>query len=114
MPRAQSTPWSLNLRPLGNEVCEYLGLDSTVWCVCYVLPHQLERPVGESAFILRVLDDLPERVFGHHGDGVRIKVVSELALGHQDRIHELLHLRVTRLGVGEHLADEVHRSLYLL
>jgi hypothetical protein len=38
------------------------------------------------------LDDLPEWVFGHNSDGVHVEVVSELALGHQDRIHELLHL----------------------
>jgi hypothetical protein len=97
---------SLNLRPLGNEVCEYLGLNSTTWCVRYVLPHQLEHPLGDSAFGLGVLDDLREWVFGHHGDGVRVEVVSELALGHQNRVHELLHLRVTRRGVGEHLAEK--------
>jgi hypothetical protein len=38
------------------------------------------------------LDDFPERIFGHHGDGMRIKVISELALGHRDHVHKLLHL----------------------
>jgi hypothetical protein len=28
----------------------------------------------------------------HHGDGVCIEVMLEFALGHQDRVHELLHL----------------------
>jgi hypothetical protein len=38
------------------------------------------------------MDDLPERVLGHHDDGVHVEVVSELALGHQDGTHKLLHL----------------------
>jgi hypothetical protein len=63
-----------------------------MWCVCYVLPHQLERPLGDSPFGLVVLDDLPERVIENHDDGVRVEVMSELALGQQDRVHELLHL----------------------
>jgi hypothetical protein len=70
--------------------------------------------LGDLPFGLRVLDDLPERIFGHHSDGVCIEVMSELALGHQDHVHELLHLGVMRLGVGEHLTDEVYRSLYFL
>jgi hypothetical protein len=45
---------------------------------------------------------------------VRVEVVPELALGHQDHVHEFLHLGVTRLGVGEYLADEVHRPLHFL
>jgi hypothetical protein len=45
---------------------------------------------------------------------VCVEVVSELALGHQDRVHKFLHLGVTRLGVGEYLADEVHRTLHFL
>jgi hypothetical protein len=45
-------------------------------------PHQLECPLGDSPFSLGVLDDIPEWVFGHHGEGVCVKVVSELALGH--------------------------------
>jgi hypothetical protein len=32
------------------------------------------------------------RVLGHHSDGVHIKVMVELVLGHQDSVHELLHL----------------------
>jgi hypothetical protein len=46
--------------------------------------------------------------------GVCIEVVPELALGHQDCVHELLHLGVARFGVGEYLADEVHRPLHFL
>jgi hypothetical protein len=57
-----------------------------------VLPHQLECPLGDPSFGLRVLDDFPERIFGHHDDGMRVKVVSELALGHQDHVHKFLHL----------------------
>jgi hypothetical protein len=74
----------------------------------------LERPLGDPPFGLGVVDDLPERVLGHHRDGVRIEVVSKLALGHQDRAHKILHLGVTRLGVGEYLADKVHNSLHFL
>jgi hypothetical protein len=45
---------------------------------------------------------------------VCVEVVSELALRHQDSVYELLHLRVSRLGVGEYLTDEVHWALHLL
>jgi hypothetical protein len=38
------------------------------------------------------LDNFSERIFGHHGDGMHIKVMSELALGHQDHVHKFLHL----------------------
>jgi hypothetical protein len=104
----------LNHCPLSNKVRKHLLLDSTTWCVRYVLPHQLDRPLGDSSFGLGVLDVLPERIFGHHGDGVCIKVMSELALGHQDRVHELLHLRVTCLGVRKHLAYEVYGLWHFL
>jgi hypothetical protein len=56
------------------------------------LPHQLECPLGDPSFGLRVLDDFSERIFGHHDDGMRVKVVSELALGHQDHVRKFLHL----------------------
>jgi hypothetical protein len=57
-----------------------------------VLPHQLESPLGDPSFGLGVLDDLPEWIFGHHSDGMRVKVMSELALSHQDPVHKFLHL----------------------
>jgi hypothetical protein len=90
---------SLNLCPLSNEIHEHLGFDGAVRCVQYVLPHQLEHPLVYPSFGLGVLDDLPEWVLRQHDDGVCIEVVSELALGHQNIIHELLHLRVAGLGV---------------
>jgi hypothetical protein len=82
----------LDLCPLGHEVREYLELDRDAWSIHDVLDHQLERPLGNPSFSLGVLDDLLERIFGHHGDGMRVEVMSELALGHQDRVHKFLHL----------------------
>jgi hypothetical protein len=38
------------------------------------------------------LDDLSEWILGHNGDGMCIEVMPELALGHQDHVHKLLHL----------------------
>jgi hypothetical protein len=35
---------------------------------------------------------IPEWILGYHDDRMRIEVVSELALGHQDRVHMFLHL----------------------
>jgi hypothetical protein len=84
--------WRLHLRPLGHEICEYLGLDCAAQSIRDILPHQLERPFGDSSFGLGVLDDLPEWILGHHGDRMRVEVVLELVLGHQDRVQELLHL----------------------
>jgi hypothetical protein len=104
----------LNLRPLGHEFREYLGFDYAAWSVRDVLPNQLKCPLGDPSFDLGVLDDLPEGILGHQGDRMRVKVMPELALGQQDRVHKLLHLWVARLGVGEYLADEVHWSLHLL
>jgi hypothetical protein len=40
---------------------------------------------------------------------MHIEVVPELVHGHIDRVHKFLHLGVTRLRVGEYLANEVHR-----
>jgi hypothetical protein len=71
---------------------EYLGLDRAAWSIRDVLTHQLERPLGNPSFGLGVLYDFPERIFGHHSDGMHVKVMSELALGHQDRVHKFLHL----------------------
>jgi hypothetical protein len=84
--------WSLHLRPLGHEICEYLGLDRAARSIRDILSHQLECPLGDPPFGLRVLNDLPERILVHHDDGMRIELASELALGHQDRVHEFLHL----------------------
>jgi hypothetical protein len=39
--------------------------------------------------------------------------VPEFPLGDQHNIDQLLNLGVTRLGVGEHLTNEVYRSLHL-
>jgi hypothetical protein len=72
--------WSLHLRPLGHEVCEYLRLDRAARSIRDVLPHQLKGPFCDSSFSLGILDDFPEWVLGHHCDGVRVKVMTELAL----------------------------------
>jgi hypothetical protein len=83
---------SLNLHPLGHEVREYLGLDCTARNIHDILTHQLKCPLGDPSFGLGVLDDLSEWLLGHDGNGVRVEGMSELALGHQDRVHEFLHL----------------------
>ena len=44
---------------------------------------------------------------------MRLEVVPQLALCDEDHVEELLDLRVPHLGVGQDLADEVHRTLYL-
>jgi hypothetical protein len=72
---------SLDLCPFSDKVRQHLRLDRTAWCVCYVLPHQLEGPLGYPPLSLGVLDHFPERIYGHHYDGMRVEVVSELALG---------------------------------
>jgi hypothetical protein len=40
---------------------------------------------------------------------VAIKVATQLALGDEHGIEQILDLRVVGLGVGEHLKSEVHR-----
>jgi hypothetical protein len=37
---------------------------------------------------------------------VRVKEVEELALGDQNSVHELLHLRVTGFQIGEYLTQK--------
>jgi hypothetical protein len=42
---------------------------------------------------------------------VGLEVVLKLALCEHHRVEQLLDLRVTRLGLGQHLTDVIHRLL---
>jgi hypothetical protein len=43
--------------------------------------HELQSPLGDALRGLTVVDDVTQGPWGHHNDGVAIKVVIELALG---------------------------------
>jgi hypothetical protein len=73
--------------------------------------HQFHRPLGDSARRIRVADDLAQRERRDHRDWVGLEVVTELAPCKHHRVEELLDLRVSRLGLGQHLADVVHGPL---
>ena len=60
-----------------------------------------------------VVYDVTQGTRGHDNDGVAINVVTELALGNEHSVEQLLVLRVVGFGVGEELADQVDRSLDL-
>jgi hypothetical protein len=46
-----------------------------------VKTHELQSPLGDALRGLIVVDDVTQGPWGHHNDGVAIKVVIELALG---------------------------------
>jgi hypothetical protein len=79
--------WSLTFCPFSNEIRQDLRLDGAAWCVCYILPHQLEGSLGYPSFSVGVLDHLSKWVFGHHRDWMRIEIVSKLMLGDKDNIY---------------------------
>ena len=45
--------------------------------------------------------------------GCNSKVLTQLPLGDENGIHELLDLEVAGLGIGQDLANEVHRALHI-
>jgi hypothetical protein len=59
------------------------------------------------------LDHFPEREARHNRDWVRLKVVAQLSPGDEDNVQELLDLRVTCLGVGQNITNEVDQTLDL-
>src|SRR4051812_24677544 len=67
--------WCLDLRPLDQEVWEYLGLDC-----CWVLELQvswaeLNVPLGDSPSRPGVVEDVREWCTSHDCDGVLIEIV---------------------------------------
>jgi hypothetical protein len=48
----------LRVRPLGNEICQDLGLDGLVRGVGEHFTHQLHRPLGDPADCVWIADDL--------------------------------------------------------
>ena len=70
--------------------------------------HDLRSPLGDAPRGLTVVDDVTQGLGGHHNDGVAIKVVTELALGVEHDIEQLLVLQVAGFGVGEDLIDEIY------
>ena len=74
---------------------------------------ELQSPLGDAPGGLTVVDDITQGPGGHHNDGVAIKVVTELALGVEHDIEQLLVLQVAGFGVGEDLTDEVDWSMDL-
>jgi hypothetical protein len=99
----------LLLHPFRHEVVEHLGLDGDAWDVGDVVPHKLQPPLSDATRRLTAIDDVPQGAGGYHRDRVAIKVVTQLALGDEHDIEQILDLRVVGLGVGEHLKSEVHR-----
>ena len=75
--------------------------------------HELQSPLGDVPGGLIVVYDVTQGTGGHDNDGVAINVVTELALGNEHSVEQLLVLRVVGFGVGEELTDEVDRSLDL-
>jgi hypothetical protein len=47
----------LRVRPLDNEVCQYLGLDGLARGIGERFAHQLHQPLGNPACCIRVPDD---------------------------------------------------------
>jgi hypothetical protein len=44
---------SLDFCPFSDKVSQYLRLDGATWCICYILPYQLEGPLGYPFLVLR-------------------------------------------------------------
>ena len=85
------------LDPLRDQVGEGLGLDHGAGGVGDVKGHELEPPLGDAAGGLLVFDDVPQATGRHDHHRVGIEVVSELALGDEHGVEDLLDSRVTGL-----------------
>jgi hypothetical protein len=59
----------LGLSPLGQKICQGLGLDCRLGHIRYVEPHKLERPLGDPSYGESILDDFSETKRGYHPDG---------------------------------------------
>src|SRR3954463_7242724 len=71
--------WRLNLRPLDQEIWEYLGFDG-----CWVLELQVSRdelnvPLGDSPSRSRVVEYVSEWCVAHDCDRVLVEVLGHLS-----------------------------------
>src|SRR4051812_8672997 len=90
----------LRLLPVGEEVRQGLRLDCLAWLVLDVVDSDLDDPLGDSSSRFTVADDVLQRCQGDDRDWMLLEIVRELPLGSEDRIYQLLVLRValSRLG----------------
>ena len=76
------------LSPFYHEIDEGLSLDHGAGGIRDVEAHELERPLGDVAGGLPIVDDVPQATRGYDHNRVAIKVMPELQLANEYGIEE--------------------------
>ena len=93
--------------PFRNKVGEDLALDRMAWLEVELKTSELSCPLGDVAGGVRIVEDGPQWVGGHHHDLVRLEVMADLPGRYKYSIKELMRLRIPCPCFMEDLADVV-------
>ena len=76
---ASSGDGLLNLGPLSDEISKRLRLDGRPASEFNRVSAELDNPLDDTAIGLFVVEDVPKRELGDHGDLLMLEVMAELA-----------------------------------
>jgi hypothetical protein len=99
--------WFLSLHPLRDEVGKGMRIDNRPADVTDVEFVEFEGPFRDAPGHITISYDLAEWHRGYYRHGVPVEVVDHLPLSNEQCVQQLLDLWVLRLGLGQHLTDEV-------
>jgi hypothetical protein len=97
--------------PLCKEVGKDLALDGVAGLEVELKSSKLYSPLGDVARGVRVVEDGPQWVRGHHHNLVGLEIVAELPGCNEYSIMELMRLGIPSLCLVQDLADVVDRLL---
>jgi hypothetical protein len=102
------TPWDTWCwSPFRNKVGEDLALDSVAWLEVELKSSKLCCPLGNVARGVGIVENVPQRIGGHHHNLVGLEIMTELPGRNEYSIKELMRLSIPGLCFMKELADVV-------